>query len=284
MKPRAALAIVALAVSACATNADGTPQSTRPTTTTSNLPDQVISVPDLDPGEVMLTVAFEGGFVPLDFLLSRAPEHLLTVDGTLYFAAPTPQIFPGPASPNFLRTQLSDGDLVEILQLVEESGLPEVTDKVNRDAAAIVADAPDTVFTYRDGDGAHRFTVYALGIVDASGNAQLDALGRLQALLQELALTAEATPFEPERIQVYLGEGGFLDPDFANVAEWPLPVDPRGFELGKFDLPCGVIDGPDAQTLLAAIDQANSATTWQVDGEELQLVMRPLLPGEVGCS
>ncbi len=289
MRSAFALLVVAIGVSACGTSAstttsDGDPDATT-TTTSSSSPDSQPSsnLPALGEDEALLTVKVEGGFVPVDFLLTAGPSYVVTGDGRMIWQAPVPAIYPAPANPGYLERELTDEELDKLARLISDAGLPDVRDEHNVDASATVADAPDTVFLYRDESGIHRFAVYALGIANTE-NRDVQALQALLAALDNLAFTGEGTPHQPDRVQVYVSDGGFTDPQFANELPWPLATDPREFPPSPFGLPCGVVDGADAATLLAALGEANQATSWDVDGELVFLPMRPLLPGENGCD
>ena len=68
---------------------------------------------------------------------------------------------------------------------------------------------------------------------------------------------------------------------------WPLDAPLDGFGETVPNAPaatrCGVVTGEDLTTLLAAAKDANALTPWTSGGTEYQLIFRPLLPDEHTC-
>jgi hypothetical protein len=46
---------------------------------------------------------------------------------------------------------------------------------------------------------------------------------------------------------------------------------------------CGVVTGPDLETLRPLLAQATSITGWRSGGELYTLILLPMLPDESGC-
>jgi hypothetical protein len=82
----------------------------------------------------------------------------------------------------------------------------------------------------------------------------------------------------------------FIEGDDAiDPGEMDWPLDTPLAELGEEypymqDARCAVIEGEELDRLVEYLHQANELTTWLSDGEEFALLLRPLLPGETGCT
>lgn len=238
-----------------------------------------------DPDRVLLTVTSEGGFIPPEFNLERMPRYVLMGDGTLYYQGPVIMIFPGPLLPNVRVTSVSEARLGEILDLVDDLGLPEIDEVVDNTGAEMVADADTTFVTYYDSaGGAHRLGVYALGFVD--GPSSVTRL-LVTELIEELDLAVEEGPdddYEPQRLQVAAGPAIEFDPGMSVERPWPLEI---GFE----EMPdwgigwrCTEITGSTVASLMSTFADANQASHW-VDGNGVYSIKaRPLLPGEDACA
>jgi hypothetical protein len=280
--------LFALTIVVAACGADGTSdETTAPTTTT---PPNT-QVPRGNDEGVLLQLSYEGGFAPAAFVVNRVPAITLFTDGTLLTEGPTPAIFPGPALPNIQQLVTDEESMADILELVDIIGFPDFTELRNNDANCCVADATDTVVRYFDGNGEHLFSVYALGIgalPNDPGRQVPDEvlnLGLLAQALNDATFTGPSEPYEPTTLQlVMLGNDAPADPQFANSIPWPfgdLTVD--DFEGNGF-LSCANIDGDAAIDTPAAMAAANSVTTYELDGQEHHVLVRPLLPGEKPCA
>lgn len=236
-----------------------------------------------DPNTLVLQITNEGGFAPLEFLLNRAPTYALYADGTLYFQGPIAEIFPGPILPNIQQVKVSDADVALMLELVNDMGMPDIDRVFNTDAAANVADATDTVLTYRDTSGDHVFGVYALGLVDVRD----DRVDLLRTLLSHLDRAAFSTPgttsYRGERLQVFATVGTVTGDQAPRTQPWPLAQSPSELPDWGLEFRCGVIDGADAGVALDAFLGADQLTLWENGSELFKILARPLLPGEEAC-
>jgi hypothetical protein len=242
-----------------------------------------LDLPD-DPGALILVVEDVGGFAPLNFLLNRPPRFALTAGGDFVIQGPVIQIYPGPLLPNLQTGRLDEETFQFTLEEIEAIGLSEMTDEVDDEASSRVADATTTVVTFYDDNGAHRFSVYALGI---GGPWQDERVGILENLVQTLEQTGFSTPttvYQAERIQVYAGIDEFEpEPAIKNVQPWPLPVPFEQMTSMVQSWSCAVFEGSEAAALFDAFGQANQATRWEAAGTEYNHIPRPLLPGEEPC-
>src|SRR5262245_27404168 len=128
-------------------------------------------------GDLVLRVEYQGGFVPYEFTLSSVPFWSLFGDGTLILTGPQIEIYPPPALPPLLRTQLTEDGVQAILEAAEGAGLMDG----DRDFGdQCIADAATTVFTTTANGSTSVVSAYALdvGVVTgASGSAGGGATG-----------------------------------------------------------------------------------------------------------
>ena len=276
MSTRIALA-AAVALVAVACGADTTD-------TTTTIPPDPPLAGDLGPEDRILEVRFEGGFAPIEFVFGRPPAYTLYGDGRLVSEAPVPAIFPGPLLTRFTVTQLTDARLGDLLAAVDAAGLPDIVDEHNDDAAQFVADAANTVITFTDAAGDHRFSVYALGLAPGD-DPQLD---RLQAIVDLLGQAGGGDTQElltVDRLQILVTEDfGQANEPGSRIVQWPLPVlladAPQLFDT----LRCVVVEGDDVDALLPILEEADQLTFFDDGTGTYRLTPRPLLPSEAGCE
>jgi hypothetical protein len=279
------VAVVGILAAACGSSGD-----TGDTTVTPPTTDPSTSTPTTaggDPSRLVLQIIDEGGFVPVEFLLTRTARYSLYADGTLLAPAPVAEIFPGPIVRPIQSITLDDDDLRDVEVLIDAIGLPTIDREVDDRLTSVVADAPTTVAKYFDAEGGeHSYGVYALGLdtgaplPDASAN-----LGLLLELLDAHAAGNGAVDsYQAERIELWLQEGAIYDPEFVETQPWSLDVTPDDFEADAvFNRPCLVLADEGAHTAIEVLEAANQATVWDLDGTVYSLAARPLLPGESGC-
>jgi hypothetical protein len=186
--------------------------------------------------------------------------------------------------------QLDESQMSEIRRILNNMGISEITD--GQDNSVVnVADASTEVIKYWDADGVHRYSVYALGITDQPKSDATAAFAELFDYLHELAASVTGTVYQPENIRIVAGvyRGGF-DPQFEDQRDWPLDgenPDEWGLftTIGDETWTCKVFES----SVLSTFEDARQTTVWaspaeSVDAENLQLLVRPLHPGEDGCS
>lgn len=257
--------VAALALSACGQN----------TATDVSLPD--------DPDAAVLTVTSEGGFMPLEANLDRMPRYVVTADRSLYYVGPTTLEFPGPLLPNVQVTTVDEDTMGEILELVEEMGLPEVDEEVDDFGADRIADASTDFITYIDEGGTHRMGFYALGMSDGGSTERLLA-AEIVEFLDQAASTGESRPYQPERLQVAAGPPMQVDEGMSSVEEWPLEASFAELEEWGMGWRCLEVSGEEAAHLFEMFSNANQATLWDTGDQEVGIRARPLLPDEKACS
>ena len=250
------------------------------------LPDGSLA-PGPNPDAPLLQVRWEGGFLPVEWILGRGPTYTLLSDGRLIMQGPMIEIYPGPLLPNYLVAQLGDRDILSILDLVDEIGLPDMTEEYDDSAASRVADAGTQVVTYWDDSGAHTYSVYALGIIPNPSNRSTAAFAKLLTAIDQAAVKADTVPYEPERVRVLVGvPQAPMDPEFEDIREWPLGTDDPA-DWSELDLgwSCKVFGAE----VLDEFTRASQLTQWlhpdpMMDAPPFTLLVRPLHPGEADCE
>lgn len=304
---------VLLILSACASSG-GSPQPSgdapRPPTTDSGSPGETpapgdgIEHPTGD--EPVLVVRTEGGLMPVDFAVTALPSFVMLGDGRVIVQGAVPAIFPGPALPALQERTLTEEGIQTVLEAVEDTGL-FTSDLELRGAAAMVADAPDTIFQLNAAGRSVRVSVYGLGFVSddmepppGMSSAELEAHRILTRLSEALFLIDTSVPAEqweadgwqpyaPEAIRLFVRDVTGEPPDESmpeDVHDWPIAgEDPATFgeEFALFGdgSRCGVVTGDAAAAWLADLTEATQITRWTSDGDDrYSVIVRPLFPFE----
>lgn len=236
------------------------------------------------PDDVILAVTDEGGFAPVELILSRHPRFVLQQDGRLYSPGVLPAIYPGSLlTPIFVGT-VDEATLAEIMRLVDAAGLPEIDRVEDTTASNQVADATTTVITYFDGASEHTLSVYALGIASDESQTARAAADLVRALDAAAAALTDVTEYQPTRVEIRTGDRMALpDAEFRNTKPWPLAIAPAELPETAHGWKCVVVEGLPATDLLDVFADANSATVWEYEGAEHALLARGLTPVEPGC-
>ena len=116
--------------------------------------------------DLILGVAYEGGFVAYEYTLGTTPFWSLFGDGTLIVPGPQIEIYPGPALPNLTATPVSEDGIQAILQAAKDAGLMD-GDKNYGDMC--IADAANTVFTTTADGSTSVVSAYALDVGEPTG-------------------------------------------------------------------------------------------------------------------
>jgi len=237
---------------------------------------------DVGPDEALIQITSEGGFVPVEFALGTGPRYTVLGDGTVIFAGVTTLEFPGRLVPPYMTAQLSDSQLNALLAMVDDIGIPEMTDETDDSAADFVADASTEVIRYWDSNGEHRYAVYGLGI-EEDPSEQNQAFLELISTLDQFTAQSGGEPYQPERVRVLAGPGT-ENPDFPDLSPWPLDEEWGQWEALANDWQCRVY----GDEVLATFEEATQATTWEMpdggfDFDPATLLVRPLHPGEPNC-
>jgi hypothetical protein len=242
------------------------------------------ATPEANPDGVLLQYNFEGGFMPFAWSLRKAPDYTLLTDGRLITPGFTDLRFPGALVPTFMVTQLTDGELRQIRTLIERMGLADITEEHDDTGSDQIADAPMDVLTFWDSKGTHVYSAYAPGHTGTPGNPKTVVLLDIRRAFEQLAFGREQTAFEPTRMRVVVGDAFLVDPDFAEVVDWPLTeTDLSSWAEVIHGWKCKAFDAD----LLSVFATAHEAMLWRspVPGDDTTygLIVRPLLPGEPDC-
>ena len=261
---------------------------------------------DADPGlpgapdELVLQVAYTGGFVTPEMLAGRLPIVSVFADGRVITEGPVPAIYPGPAWPNVLVQEI---DRAAVHTLVEHARAAGVTGSEDLGTPPL-ADVPSTRFTLATATETTVREVYALtesAGMDAGSSGlteeQLAARAELVGFLDELTdlpgtLGADAVSdpaaYEPAAVAALVlpwTDDPAAEPELARPdVRWPGPALP-GEPAGVRGLGCVTATGEQARAVVTAARAATSLTPWVTDdGARWAVSFRPLLPHESGCA
>ena len=247
-------------------------------------------------GQVVLRIEQGGGFVPVQYNLTRMPMLTLYGDGLYVTPGPQIEIYPGPALPALAQQRLTPEAIQLLLQAAIDAGL----DADHSYTTMMVSDAPTTTFTLTVDGQTHTTEVYALdfdmgpspqSMTKEEAKARKD-LAAFQAKASDLSwlpsgsVTDEGM-YAPTSLRIFSGP---YQPD-ENLQQspiaWPLTPGLAGFgdsaDNAMGGMRCGTVAADAAATLLPLAEQANQLTPWTSDGERYGLWFRPLLPDESGC-
>lgn len=227
-----------------------------------------------------------GGFVPIGFFATQAPQFTLYGDGTVIFrdftAGPPANDKVGALQP-YLIARMSEAEIQAFLRYaLADSGLGVARAAYN---PGNVADAPSSMFTIRAGGVDKVVTVEALGFENPQNpdSAILKALAGLGERISNFATSVSGeTAWTPDRWR------GILTPDaFGPAVAWPWPnltpddfVQPAQPDAPQF--PIHQLTNADVDALgLTGIEGgfANLPVTGP-DGKVYTLALRPILPDE----
>ncbi|MGH8927380.1 MAG: hypothetical protein ACRDWH_03445 [Acidimicrobiia bacterium] len=238
-----------------------------------------------DPGSVLLLIRDEGGFVPVDFAVGQGPRLVLLRDGTLIVPGPQIEIFPGPLLPNYQQLALDEETQLFVLEELDAIGFADIENDINNEATNSVADASTTITTFYNQDGAHTFSVYALGIGLSISDGRVPILANLVDRLSQFGFSQPGESYEWEAMEVLASVPlAPPEPQFANVKPWPLPVAFEQMADIGFGWRCASYEDGEVQALLAQFADANQTTTWDDAGTEYTIRAKPLFPGQEPCA
>ncbi|MGH2462151.1 MAG: hypothetical protein ACRDFZ_00820 [Candidatus Limnocylindria bacterium] len=253
--------------------------------------------------EVVVRIAWTGGFVPYQYHFTSLPRLTLLGDGRVLVEGPQIEIYPPPALPSVQTRRLTEEGIQSVLFRILETGLFDASHSYDA-ATQFIADANSTVFTVRADNREVVVDIYALGLLTDPIGAptgvptdELEAHDRLTALERDLMdldawIPADdwAEPswqtYQPESLRLVIANIDDQPPDpdglDAEPVAWPVGTDPDQFGTPSTiqDFRCGVVGGEEAAAWYAALSQANTLTRWSHDGHLYSVAPRPLLPDE----
>ena len=256
------------------TDVPTTPAAVPPTTAPPTAPADGYEHPTA-PDEVVVSIAYEGGFMTMEATFSQLPSLLVTGDARQFSLGPQIEIYPGPLLPNVQVTNIGEDGIQELLALADEHGLLQDREY---DADINVADAADTVVTVSAHGETYVHRAVALGLGGGPGvSEETGDRAELQAFVEAATMSLDETDTEAFEADAYLVRSFPID-DLSGyeveptVVEWP-------------------VDGVDvvaaSDCLEIAADQvddlfvdANQLTFFEQDGVTYQLAVKPMLPGD----
>ena len=225
--------------------------------------------------DVVVSIGYEGGFVPVGVAFANLPNLLVTGDGTAIVTGPQIAIYPGPLLPNLQQGRLDEATIQELLRSADEHGLLAPVEYARND---LIADASDAVVRIEANGGSFEHRAYALGLEEETDPAR----AALQAFVEEATAIADETlaaaPTTPYVSDSFLVQarpataaelGDEIEP---TVVPWPASL---GVPLATADF-CATIPWADGEALFA---DATQATLFDDGGTTYQLTVVPRLPG-----
>ncbi len=281
------LMIVSLGMAACGGAASAPPSAEGSGAPTSS-PTADDATIDHATGAKDVVFRFEqgGGFVPMGFFATQAPQWTLYGDGTVIFRDSTAPLPPndkiGAQSP-YMIVKLTEGEIQAFLRFaLADSGLGVARASYN---PGNVADAPTSTFTVRAGGLDKTVAVEALGFENPQSpdTAILKALAALGDRIFNFAtFVTDETAWTPDRWR------GILTPDAFNpTVPWPWPdltpadfVQPADPDAPQF--PIHTLTAAHVAALgLTGIEGGFAALPIAgPDGKSYTLALRPILPDE----
>jgi hypothetical protein len=156
-----------------------------------------------------------------------------------------------------------------------------------------VSDAPTTTLVVNAGGRSVMRQAYALGIGAGAGRLSARQVRARQALARFIATLPHGLAgarYTPHALAVYVPRSpGPAQPGAGRVV-WPLASDlaTAGKPVANgLAYRCITVRGRDVESLLTSLRSANEQSQWVMRGHPnalYQLVTRPLLPDEPGCS
>ena len=249
-----------------------------------------------DPHDVVLRMESGGGFMPMEFFLTQAPQFTLYGDGTVIYQPTDTRTdpFAGQGLLPFKVGHLDEEGVQALLRFaLGEGRLLGARENYQNN---MVADAGTTIFTLNAADLAKTVSVYALGmedpnlpadIVDRRGFQKLaDTLGGFEARGQAGEL-GDITDYDPSHYRVFLmpAEGAVPQPD--QVVDWPWDdLTSDDFQTTEQDnRPKANLDRAHVEKLIDVPTGGISFIYVRTTDDQLHSVgVRPLFPDELAAE
>ncbi len=236
------------------------------------------------PNDVVLRIAYEGGFVAPETLFARLPNLLVTGDGRVFTPAAIPEIYPGPLVMPMMVGTITAAGLQRLMKAADDARLIGFVADYELPEGIGIADAPDTVVTLTVNGTTYTHRAYALGIDEPTTPTRerlanfVTAAGDLATLVGADEVGAAST-FVPDG---YRFRATVTDPEQwsepkPTVVPWP---DTTGIALASA-AECATISADVAGDLFTTATQ----TTLFAEGDVVyQLAVVLQLPDDVGCT
>lgn len=264
---------------------------------------------------ILVRVENIGGFVPPEISLTTTPTYQLTDDAREISQGAQILIYPPPALPSLQEATLTDEGIRVVVEAARAAGLAdEDAEYINPN----VTDLPNLVITVTLDGRTVTTTAYGLDFLDPTDTSELAAArDRIQGFLALIAnppsLRVNGQVATPESFYAFtelqivaiqaveIPAAGEIQREGDTVSTQPVgPTWPLETPLSAFGIPLaeatggegyagifpggrvGTVSGADLEAVLPQAVQANQLSLWPSEGENWVLLLRPLLPGEVG--
>lgn len=248
-------------------------------------------------GDVVLRLAYEGGFVPVEYNLTQIPSFTMYGDGTIVLPGAQIELYPGPALPAVNQRPVSEEGVQAIIQAALDAGLGDGDVDYSDFASTMIADASTAVFTLSAGGKTARASVYALAELPEKPNGMSEDEFEARAALSDLAqrLTAleqwlpegslgPEEPFAADGYRMFVGRYRPVDDGLPQEpAAWPLSTPLAAGTDDTAGYACVAAIGEDWTAIAPLASQANELTPWTSTGDRFSVLFRPVLPDESGC-
>ena len=235
------------------------------------------SAPD-SADDFVLSIAYEGGFVPMEWAFVNTPVLMITDDGRLVLQGAIPEIYPGPLLPALVQHTISEEGVDAYIDLVEQYGLLEHREYAGND---MIADAAFTNVRIRIDGEEYVHSAYALGLddeTDPDRSALQEFVERAldPATLVDADALGEEDPFETDSFLVLAYES---DPAMEaetepapEVVDWPAEASVRLADATV----CAELPVDEVAQVLA---DATQLTWFEDDGVIYRVAATPRVPG-----
>lgn len=243
------------------------------------------------PGSDVAVVRIDrtGGMLPLDLILEWYPTLALYADGRLITLGPVDAIYPPPALPNLVVTQLTPQGVAQVLQWAAEAGLRGP----DRELGEPLLDSGTTNITIVSDEGRHETRVWDISADEPAIRAVQQFRDVVLDIRSWLAgdVAAQDSQYEWDQLRIISSPrtpDDQPDPAAVTILDWPLTDSPLATLGATIDgvaggYRCAVIAGSALDLLRPQLDVANGLSLWRSDGRAFAVVLHPLLPDDEGC-
>ena len=278
--PALAAGALVLGLAACGDDSSSADQPTRPSETIAPpaTAAPTTAAPTPTPGfehptgadEVVVEIAYEGGFLPVDAAFGQLPLLLVSGDARQFVLGPQIEIYPQPLLPNVLVSDIGEAGIQDLLDLAAEHGLLTEREYERNDR---IADAADTVVRISANGETYEHRAYALGLDTSETGDRAELQAFIEAATADLAM--DAAEFEPEN---YLIRATPIDDTSGYETEPTLvdwPAESSFLLAGASD--CAEVPAGSVHDLFA---DANQLTFFVQNDVTYQVTVKPQLPGD----
>jgi hypothetical protein len=230
------------------------------------------------PGAVVYSATYRGGFTIPGTDFRTVPAQLIDTNRNLYSPGAITMIYPGPALFPIIKTPVSKSRMQAFDRLAREAGLQ----RSRLDwGTPNTADVPDLVLTYRG----KTHTIPSFGVGEESlTKAQQTNRQRVRKLMDSIGSLASPSG------SLYTPTSLVIAPRLAVPEDTPPDLTVQRLDwpdsIGTLDNTpsCAVLSGPNAAAALRVLQQANDLTQFRSNGKFYRVLVRPALPGDLGCQ